>query len=181
MDAIAVDGIKATEQMLREQDKAIPSTMVIVSNHPHRFHLESTRSIVAYAVDGIGPTDFRGGMFGTIRQALRFRERHADFLALWESIEQHRHIPITFDGTSHHLAFGQDVPALLVGRQYSVPDANGALVTATLEDAVALPSQKLIYGIYRTQGGERFTCTNPMTEGEAKAYAENPDTFFGRN
>jgi hypothetical protein len=106
----AVDGIKATEQMLREQGEEIPSTIVIVSNHPHRFHLESTRSIVAYAVDGIGPTDFRGGMFGTVRQALRFREKHADFLALWESIQQHRHIPITFGGTSHHLAFGEDGP-----------------------------------------------------------------------
>jgi len=175
----AVDGIKATEQMLRERDKEIPSTIVIVSNHPHRFHLDSTRSIVAYAVDGMGPTDFRGGMFGSLRQALRFREKHADFLALWESIQQHRLIPSTFDGTSHHLAFDEEVPALLVGHQYSVPGANGALVTATLEDAVALPSQKLIYGIYRTQDGERFTCTNPMTDREARAYAENPDTFFG--
>jgi hypothetical protein len=174
----AIDGIKETEQLLRQQGKDVPSAIVVVGNHPHRFHLDGTRSVVAYAVDGIGPTDFRTGLSGTVRQAVQFRKRYADFVALWESIQQHRHIPQTFDGTSHHLAFGIHPPALVVGRQYMVPDENGNEVTATLMDAVAVPSERSIYGIYRTESAQ-FTCTIPMTEAEAAAYTENPDTFFG--
>jgi hypothetical protein len=35
-----------------------------------------------------------------------------------------------------------------------------------------------MYGIYKTESAQ-FTCTTPMTDAEAAAYAENPDTFFG--
>jgi SEC-C motif len=174
----AIDGIKETAQVLREQGKDVPSAIVVVGNHPQRFHLDGTRSVIAYAVDGIGATDFRAGLTGTVRQAVQFRKRHADFVALWESIQQHRHIPQTFDGTSHHLAFGDHPPALVVGQQYLVPDVYGNEIAATLIDAVAIPSEKSIYGIYRSESGQ-FTCTTPMTESEAAAYAESSDTFFG--
>ena len=34
----ATGGIKETEQLLQEQGKDVPSAIVVVSNHPHRFH-----------------------------------------------------------------------------------------------------------------------------------------------
>jgi hypothetical protein len=156
----AIDGIRLAERQLRKTYNIVPAATVIVSNHPYHLHLESTRSIVAFAVDGIGPTDFRSGLRGTIREALRFRRQHTDFLALWKSIEIHRYIPQTFDGSSYHLAFGEHPPQLVVGGRYKVPDANGCEGDATLEDAVALPSERKIYGIYRTDAGERVTCTD---------------------
>lgn len=135
--------------------------------------------MVGYAVDGMGPTDFRSGQSGTIREALRFRAKHGDFLALWNSIPKYREIPQTFDGQSHHLAFGNHLPRLIVGQMYSVPDQSGVMVDATLEDAVVLPSEQAVYGIYRTETGQRMVCRGALTEDEAKAYAEQPDTFFG--
>jgi hypothetical protein len=175
----AMDGVRDTERLLREQRKTVPPARVIVCNHPHHFHLDSTRSIVAYALDGIGPTDFRSGQGGSIREALRFREKHGDFLAFWNSVQRHRAIPQTFDGKSQHLAFGDHPPPVVVGNRYEVPDASGNIMVGTLEDAVVLPTEKSIYGIYRTENGERAVCKQPMSEAEAKAYAENPDTFFG--
>ena len=175
----AVDGIKRAEQSLKEEGKDIPPALIMVGNHPHHFQLDSTKSVVGYALEGVGATDVRGGMKGTIREALKFREKHADLLALWKSIQTHREIPQTFDGQSHHLAYGDHPPRLLVGNRYSVPDANGVMVEAVLEDAVALPTEKSVYGIYRTAAGQRVICTSPLTEAEAQAYAEQPESFFG--
>lgn len=175
----AEDAIRDTEKLFLSRGKEPPSAMVIVSNHPYHYHLESQRSVVGYMVDGIGPTEFRSGLRGTIREALRFREKHADFLALWESIKTHRRIPTTFDGSSAHLSFGEQPPRLIVGERYEVPDADGAPTAATLVDAVAIPSERRMYGIYRKSTGEQMICHSPMTEAEASAYAEQPDTFFG--
>jgi hypothetical protein len=111
----AVDGIRDAERVLREQDLVPPSAIVIIGNHPHHLHLDTTSSIVGYAVDGIGPTDFRSGLSGSLRDALRFREAHGDFLALWRSIEKHRNIPTTFDGTNRYLAFGDHPHRLQIG------------------------------------------------------------------
>lgn len=175
----AVDGVKEAAQSLQKKGKDVPPALVIVGNHAHHFQLDSTKSVVGYALEGIGATEVHGGMKGTVREALRFREKHADLLALWKSIEAHRHIPQTFDGQSHRLAYGDHPPRLLVGNRYSVPGASGAMVEAVLEDAVVLPSEKSVYGIYRTDAGERVVCTNQLTDAEAQAYAEQPDTFFG--
>jgi hypothetical protein len=175
----ALDGIADTEQMLQQHGKDVPAARVIVCNHPYHFHLETTRSVVGLVCQGIGPSDFRSGQRSSIREAARLRAKHADFLALWTSAEKHRHIPQTFDGRSPHLAGAVNPPQLLVGNRYEVPNANGQQVTAILEQAVAVPSERRIYGIYRSDAGQRFICTNPMTDAEALAYADNPDTFFG--
>jgi hypothetical protein len=175
----AKDGVRETEERLTQLGKAAPPARVIVCNHPHHFHLDSTRSVLGYSLDGIGPTDFRSGQMGTVREVLRFREKHADIVALWNSIKKHREIPQTFDGQSHHLAFEDHPPRLIVGQVYSVPDQSGALVDATLEDAVVLPSEQAVLGIYRTEAGQRFIYRDTLSEAEAKAYAEQPDTFFG--
>jgi hypothetical protein len=111
----AKGGVRETEEQLKLLGEDVPPARVIVCNHPHHFHLDSTRSVVGYTLDGIGPTDFRSGQTGSIRNALRFREKHADMFALWNSIKAHREIPQTFDGQSHHLAFGSHPPRLIIG------------------------------------------------------------------
>jgi len=175
----ALDAIRDTERLLVEKGKPVPTARVIVCNHPYQFHLDSTRSVVGMVCDGIGPNDFRSGRRSSIREAARLREKHADFLALWDSVEKHRKIPQTYDGSSVHLADSDLTPQSIVGNQYSVPNASGQHVDAVLEQAIAVPSEQRIYGIYISNAGERFICANSMTDAEIKAYAENPETFFG--
>ena len=175
----AIDGVRDTERLLKDQGKEVPAARVILANHPYHFHLDSTHSLIGLALEGLGPTDLGNGKAGSIREARRLRQKHGDLLALWKSIEKHRDIPQTFDGQSHHLAFGDHPARLIVGQRYVVPDARGVNVEATLEDAVVLPSEGLAYGIYKTDAGERVICTNPPTDAESKAFAEEPDTFFG--
>lgn len=68
---------------------------------------------------------------------------------------------------------------MIVGERYQVPDADGAAVAATLVDALAMPSERRMYGIYEKATGGQIICHSPMTEEEARAYGEHPDTFFG--
>jgi len=175
----AKNGVRETEERLTQLGRIVPPARVIVCNHPYHLHLDSTDSVVGYSLDGIGPTDFRGGLKGTVREAIRFREKHADMMALWSSIKEHQQIPQTFNGQSHHLAFGNHPPRLIVGHAYCVPDQSGAMVNAILEDAVVVPSEQAAYGIYRTDVGQRIVCMDTLTEPESRAYAEQPDTFFG--
>jgi hypothetical protein len=48
-----------------------------------------------------------------------------------------------------------------------------------LIEAVVVPSERVVYGIYRTNGGEQLICTRPLTDAELNAHAEHPETFFG--
>jgi len=175
----AVDGVKDVEQRMIADGQTPPPAIVVVSNHPHHLHLDATTAVVGFAVEGFGPTDFRSGAFGTIREALKFREQYRDFLTLWRSIENHRRIPTTFDGEDPHLAFGDNPPRLKVGVMYAIPGADGATVDAVLEDATVSEPEKLAYGVYRTVDGQRVIATTPLTDAELEAYRAHPDTFFG--
>ena len=175
----SLEAIRDTERSLQRQGKPIPAARVIVCNHPYHLHLDSTRSIVGLGCDGIGPNNFRSATRSSIREAVRHRKEHENFLALWNSVQTHKNIPQTFDATSQHLAHGDHPPRLLVGNRYPIPTADGTQVIATLEQAVGMPSEKEVYGIFRTDTGERVICTNPMIDAELKAYMEHPTTFFG--
>jgi hypothetical protein len=175
----AIDGIKDVERRMISDGQTLEPAIAIVSNHPHHLHLDATSVVVGYAVDGFGPTDFRSGRFGTIREALKFREKHRDFLALWNSIEKHRQIPTTFDGEDPHLAYGDNPPRLKIGGKYSIPGPNGEPVDALLEDGCVVEAGKVAWGVYRTVDGQRVIFTTPLTDAELQAFQAHPDTFFG--
>ena len=174
-----VDGVNDAEAQLNRRGIIPPGAIVVITNHPHHLRLDATDSLTGFASHGIGPTEFRSGLHGTLHDAIQFRERHADFLALWKSIQQHRHIPMTFDGSNPHLAFGDHPPRLEIGARYQIPGANGTPQVGILEDATVDPARRNVCGVYRTADGQRVVCTTPMTEAEWRAYEEHPDTFFG--
>jgi hypothetical protein len=175
----AVDGVNDAEEQLKRRGIIPPGAIVVITNHPHHLRLDATDSLTGFASHGIGPTEFRSGLHGTLHDAIQFRERHADFLALWKSIRQHRHIPMTFDGSNPHLAFGDHPPRLEISARYQIPGADGTPQIGILEDATVDPVRRNVCGVYRTADGQRVVCTTPMTEAEWRAYEEHPDTFFG--
>jgi hypothetical protein len=176
----AEDGVREAERLLIQHGVDPPSAIVVVMNHPHHLQLQVTDSVVGLLLTGTGASEFkRVKKEGTLHEAVKFKRRHADFLALWQSVQQHRRIPTTFDGSNPHLAFGEHPPPYQVGATYDVSGPDGRPVAATLEDAVAIPTERKVHGIYRSQDGQRFHVTGPMTDAEVAAYAEHPDTFFG--
>jgi hypothetical protein len=176
----AEDGVREAERLLIQQGVDPPAAIVVVMNHPHHLQLQVTDSVLGMMLTGTGASEFKGGKKeGTLHEAVQFRRRHTDFFALWQSVQEHRRIPTTFDGSNPHLAFEGHPPPYRVGATYEVPGPDGRPVAATLEDAVAIPTERKVHCIYRSQDGQRFHVTGPMTDAEVAAYAEHPDTFFG--
>ena len=175
----AEDGVRDAERLLAENGITAPSAIVVVANHPHHAQLDATDSVVGLVLTGTGGSAFQGKKHGTLHEAVEFRRRNEDFLAFWKSVQEYRNIPTTFDGSNPHLAFGEHPPSFQIGARYEVPSPDGSLVSATLEDAVAMPAERKVTGIYHSDDGQRFFVQSPMTEAEVKAYEEHPDTFFG--
>jgi hypothetical protein len=175
----AEDGVRDAERVLSEHGVAVPSAIMVISNHPYHLQLDATDSVVGLVLAGTGSNEFKKPREGSLHQAVEFRRRNDDFLSFWKSVQEHRHIPTTFDGSNPHLAFGQHPPPFQIGSRYEVPGPDGSTVVATLEDAVALSADRSVSGIYRTDDGIRFIARSPMTDAEVRAYEEHPDTFFG--
>jgi hypothetical protein len=177
--AAAEAGVAAADQTLAQLGTEPPSAIAVVSNHPQHLQLDAENLGVGFLLTGTGASEFKGKKVGTLREAVEFQRRNADFLALWESIQKHREIPTTFDGSNPHLAFGEHPQRFLIGERMAVPGDDGATIEAVLEDAVAMPTQRSLTGIFRSDDGKRFIVQAAMTEAELQAYVEHPDTFFG--
>ena len=121
-----------------------------------------------------------GTTFPSIRAAVRAREKHAEIIALEQSMIDHAFLPSTFDGQLPSVAFGDgNTPRLLVGQRYLVPDTDGQQIAGVLEDAVVLTNERQAYGIYKLNNGKRIIATSPLTPDELEDYHRHPDTFFG--
>jgi hypothetical protein len=175
----AFDGLREEEREASKQSRTIPAAYVIVANHPYHHHLDGTAFRVGLVAEGLGSCDFHGDWRGSIRDALRLREKHRGFLALWRSIEKHRVIPTTFDATNPHLAYGDQAPRLQIGARYLVPTQEGDQVEGLLVDAVAVPSERKVFGVYSLRDGRQIICVSEMTESEVQAHLAHPETFFG--
>jgi len=102
----------------------VPSAIVVVSNHPHHTQLDAIDS--GMVLTGTGASEFKSKKQGTLHEAVEFRRRNEDFLAFWKSVQEHRNIPTTFDGSNPHLAFGEHPPSFQIGARYEVPAADGS-------------------------------------------------------
>ena len=97
--------LKSAEPRLKIGDHAAPPAYVCLTNISDHYFLEShqTHSVAAFYSFKI--SDFMGTAFPSIRAALRAREKHIEMFDLIQSIENHAHIPSTFDGELPSAAF----------------------------------------------------------------------------
>jgi hypothetical protein len=175
----AFDGVRHAESNAAARGSPLPAAYVIVANHPYRHHLDSQQFRVGLVAEGVGPSDFSGQWRGTIREALQKREKHKHFLALWHSIEKHRVIPTTFDGSNPHLAFSDEPNRFQIGSRYMLPDPNGGEVEGLLTEAMVSSAEPKFTGVFSLADGRQVISSVEMTEAEWRAYREHPDTFFG--
>jgi hypothetical protein len=175
----AVAILKRDERLLIN-GKPAPPAYVCLTNYPDEYSLYSPTLkagvFVGYKIDDFG----YGTTFGSIRAAVRAREKHAEIYALEKSIIDHPFPPSTFDGQLPTTAFGDgETSGLLIGRRYLVPQSNGEEVAGVLEDAVVLVNERVAYGIYKLDNDRRIIATSPLTPEELEDYQHHPDTFFG--
>jgi hypothetical protein len=88
------------------------------------------------------------------------------------SMQKHSEIPVTFDGQAPELAFSNQIPRLIVGERYVVPNAQGKEQHGTLTQAVVMGSNAM--GIYALDNGQSVIASTPLTEAELNSTTENP-------
>lgn len=158
--------------------KKLPPAYVIVTFEPEEHHLDAVDLVSGMLLWGFHIADMKPGP-KTLPQQVAMRRRHAPIFALLESMQKHRHLPVTFDGEPN-VYFGMAPEARLqIGQRLEVPGPDGAQVEATLEGGVVMPSWKAASCVVCTDDQRRFMVQIPLTDAELQAYAQHPATFFG--
>jgi hypothetical protein len=91
-------------------------------------------------------------------------------------------IPNTLDGELPSRAFrkdGEQLPPILIGERYLVPDEDGCEVPGELISAVVVEKEKHVAGVVRLDEGRHIIVSMPISDNEIEIYRESPDTFFG--
>lgn len=179
----ALHQIKEAEAYVSREGNPYPPAYVVITNHAYHNNLEAADIGLQAIADGYRIPDF-----GPRAQVNRFKdylenlERHREMLALFDSLKEHSHIPVTFDGEIPEFAFGGDDehPRLRIGHEYLVPNAAGEPVPGVLENAIVVEAWGRAQGIYRLQDGTRAMVSHELTEREWRAWKQHPQTFFGQ-
>jgi hypothetical protein len=108
------------------------------------------------------------------------RERHVELHWLRHALQAHNAIPNGFDDRLPDESLGDgEVPRLLIGSTYLVPNETGEEELGVLVDATVLESERAAHGMYKLQDGRHIMCTSPLTDTELGVYKRSPTTFFG--
>jgi hypothetical protein len=159
-----------------------PSAYVVMTNSPWEYELHGLAPRSSFLAEGFQIPAFKeDARFPTLRHAIIAREAHSEMHKLLQSLQDHSHIPSTFDGSLDVYSFGAERPVrIAVGSRYLFPHKNGedriGLVTsATVSEREAKAFCAVTFD--GDAGGAIYTF--PLSEDGLKAYRRHPDTFFG--
>lgn len=176
----AVDSMRGKDATLTIKGSPAPEAYVFITNHPYHFLLEDEDFRVAVYSTGFKISDFGiDAQFRNLHLALEARERHVEMFGLMDSLREHFEIPSTFEGEIPDFDMESELPRLFIGNTYLVPNDKGEEVAGILESATVSPQERAAWGVYHLADGKRIIASTPLTDGELRAYARYPDTFFG--
>jgi len=149
------------EKELTIEGQPAPSAYVFVTNRGFMHAFDSERWTEVGLACGYKIDDFasRAGA-QSILQLAQARERHAELHWLRKALHKHNAIPNSFDDRLPEETSGADnMPRLLIGSTYLIPDQDGKEVLGVLTDAVVMEPERKAYGTYRLQDGRHVICT----------------------
>lgn len=179
----AIEQIKETEANRRSDDTPFDPAYVIVTNHAFHNNLEMVGAGTQMLGAGFRIHDFGHGVqYQGFWAYLKAKERHAEMVALLDSMREHYEIPATFDNEIPELAFQEEgaLPRLKIGTRYLVPTEDGGEAPGVLEEATVLETEKKAYCVYKMDDGKRAIVTAPMSDAEIAGWKKHPETFFGQ-
>lgn len=156
----------------------LPAAYVLVTHAPEEHHLDVTHLPFNLMLWGFHVADMKP-QFKSLLQEVLTRRAHVPIFALLESIENHRSIPVFFDGEADAFALNTISNRLTIGARFVLPGPDGNEVDAVLENGIVMPNQKQAGCIFIDNQGQRFMCNIPLTDDELAAYRQHPSTFFG--
>ncbi len=175
---LAVKHLRAIETTPIKGEPA-PPAYVCITNTSEQYVLDDTTIANVFHFLGFKIADFMDAEFGSLREALRARERHWPMFQLLKSIEEHRDIPSTFGGELPSETFVTDKPSRIqIGRFYLVPGPDGIEVPARITTATVM-NGKAYCSFHDPAKDQAWLGTFEMTPDELVDYQKYPDTYFG--
>jgi hypothetical protein len=177
--AKVLTGLTTREQKLTVDRQPAPPAYVILTNNPFFYHPDAQFQVWA-AGEGFKIPDFKmNARFQNLREALVARDKHRELFAIMDSIRRHDKIPTTFDGEIPKLGTEENWPRLLVGDKIRITHDDGTGTVGTLQHACAVPERQAAF-CFMLADGKNVLEEVPLTNAELAAYADHPDTFFGK-
>jgi hypothetical protein len=156
-----------------------PPAYVFITNTPWDLYLDAPAPRITGVVEGFQIPDFKGDAKASLREVVEAREKHIEMHELMKSITDHSVIPSTFDGEIPEYASNPDLPRLLIGERYLVPDQDGVVRPAELTAATVSEQEKVAYCGVTFFDGRSGIWKVPLSDSEMSAWGRHPDTFFG--
>jgi hypothetical protein len=175
------DELSRAEEDLTIEGHAAPRAYVFVTNRGFMHALDAVRWTEVGLACGYKIDDFASRIGArSILKLAQAREQHAELHWLRKALQRHNTIPNSFDDSLPEEKIGdENMPRLLIGSTYLIPDQDGKETLGILTDATVMEPEQKAYGTYRLQDGRHVICTSPLTVAELATYKRSPDTFFG--
>ena len=161
--------------------KPIPSAYVIITNHTFLVNEDMVGSPSFGFLQTIKIDDYPFGRSMDIEAALEGYDRHRDIVWLMDAWKIASTVPTTFDGSPPELLdeYGKPIRPVTVGETIAVPDSDGNIVHATIEDICSMGNGKAMLAV--GFNGRNWIVEMPLTEAEAKAASRFTDAVFGKD
>jgi len=170
--------IQDAERNLTIDGQAAPPAYVFVTNRGFIHALDSTRWTEVGLACGYKIADFAFRMGArTMLELVNARDKHVEMHWLRKALYAYS-IPSTFDDHLPEEEVDSNLPRLLIGSNYQVPNEGGENVPGLLVDACVLEEEGAAYGVYKLDDGRHITCKTPLTETELAVYRRSPLTFL---
>lgn len=153
------------------QSSHLPPAYIVVSSFPHHHHLNIPVADTGAVLEGFRIETCKGGRPTTLRQALEERSKHEEIHALCRSIVEHRHIPVSFDGSFPEAESAR----IRIGEPLRVDDGSVGVV----ESACVVQETRTAAVALAMPDGSRHLYQCPLSDAEIEAWEQCPETFFG--
>lgn len=149
---------------------------VILTNHPHHYHLMDSHTGSAVVAVGYKIPDFgHGKEFKSFRDIYHAKQKHIEIHNLINSLKIHYDAPSTFDGSLPSETFHGKPNLYKIGSSHFFEEIGNSGSIATITTATISKAEKLIY--LGTDNGH--VIRRPISDEELEDYMKFPDVFFG--
>lgn len=173
--------IREAENSMTVDGKAISPAYVVITNHTFLAEEDVTGQPYFGFLQTIKIDDYPFGRSMEIEAALEGYDKHRDIFWLMEAWKTAMTVPVTFDGSPPELldSDGKPQTTIKIGAIIKVPDINGKIVRATVEDISSWGDDKAMLVVGRN--GRQWLAEMPLTASEAQAARRYTDAVFGKD
>jgi hypothetical protein len=167
-----------------------PPAYVFITNFCYHHHLASDHFATFVMPYGFHIPDFMKADTQTLIERYKEEKKHADAMAIIKVMEQHRSIPITFDGS-----LPSELPGMkperrpIIGQPYHFDpndvDVRAAVgieleaFTGIVESAIAVPEEMSFVLAVRRDNAEIVLLWQKMSERQLREWEQHKETYFG--